>query len=95
MTNRDTHDIEEYERELRATNVQPALLIKLMQESEPCLFANKSEPAVVSVVKNIEYEISPHIKQIAARMMDIARWHAQLQVSYERALLREVNADAV
>lgn len=49
--NRDTHDIEAYERELAeelaGTNIQPALLIKLMIESEPCLFSNTSEPVPV------------------------------------------------
>ena len=42
MTSRDTHDIEAYAKELEEgrTNVQPALLIKLLMESEPCLFSN-------------------------------------------------------
>jgi len=49
MTSRDTHDIEAYAKELEQgrTNVQPALLVKLMMESEPCLFSNKSEPIPV------------------------------------------------
>jgi len=51
MTSRDTYDIEEYakeqQKELKIINVQPNLLIKLMMESEPCLFSNKSEPAPV------------------------------------------------
>jgi len=54
MTSRDTHDIEAYAKELerkRSTNVQPALLIKLLMESEPCLFYNDSEPLpVINVV---------------------------------------------
>jgi len=50
MTSRDTHDIEAYAEELkleRTTNIQPALLIKLLMESEPCLFYNQSEPLPV------------------------------------------------
>lgn len=71
------------------TNVQPALLVKLMQQSEPCLFANKSEPAVIPVIKKIDPQISDNIKKIADKMMDVARWHAQLQVSFDQLLLNE------
>jgi len=46
MTSRDTHDIEEYKREQKTTNIQPALLIKLMMDSEPCLFVNQNKPAI-------------------------------------------------
>jgi len=57
MTNRDTYDIEEAERldkaefdaRNKSTNIQPSLLVKLMCESEPCLFNNKSELAVIPV----------------------------------------------
>jgi len=84
MTSRDTHDIEEYEKETKTTNVQPSLLIKLMAESEPCLFSNKSSVAVVP------YKTNPKLLVIRDRMMDVARWHAQLQVSFERTLLREL-----
>lgn len=56
MTSRDTYDIEEYareqEREMKRINVQPALLIKLLMESEPCLFSNKSEPIPVKEVSS-------------------------------------------
>jgi len=83
MTSRDTHDIEEYQREQKTTNVQPGLMVKLMMESEPCLFANKSQPAVVP------YRIPQHLMVIRDRMLDISRWHAQLQVSFERNLFRE------
>jgi len=59
VTSRDTYDIEEYareqERELKRTNVQPALLVKLLMESEPCLFSNKSEPIPVK-------EVNPNTK---------------------------------
>jgi len=84
MTSRDTHDMKEYEREKKTTNVQPSLLIKLMAESEPCLFSNKSPVAVVP------YKTNPKLLVIRDRMMDVARWHAQLQVSFERTLLREL-----
>jgi len=90
MTSRDTHDIDEYEREKKATgtNVQPGLLIKLMAESEPCLFSNKSPVAVVP------YRPNPKLLAIRDRMMDVARWHAQLQVSFDRNLAREALAVA-
>jgi len=86
MTSRDTHDIEEYEREKKAaagTNIQPGLLMKLMAESEPCLFSNKSKPAVKP------YEHSSMLLRVRDQMMDIARWHAQLQVSFDAELARE------
>jgi len=83
MTSRDTHDIEEYERERKTTNVQPALMVKLMMESEPCLFANKNKPVVVP------YKMPYNLMVIRDRMLDISRWHAQLQVSFERILRRE------
>jgi len=83
MTSRDTHDIEEYQREQRSTNVQPALMVKLMMESEPCLFANKNQPAV------IPYRMPYHLMIIRDRMLDIARSHAQLQVRFFKELARE------
>lgn len=90
MTSRDTHDIEEYEREKKTgTNIQPGMLIKLMAESEPCLFANKSPLAV------IPYEPSPLMLKVRDQMMDIARWHAQLQVSFERTLAREALSEVM
>lgn len=86
MTSRDTYDIEEYEKQQRqkTTNIQPGLLVKLMAESEPCLFANKSPLAVVP------YTPSPELQKIKDRLMDICRWHAQLQVSFDRTFAREV-----
>jgi len=62
MTSRDTHDIEAYAEELQRghTNIQPALLVKLLMESEPCLFYNGSEPFpvrnVVPVPKIPQFE---------------------------------------
>jgi len=87
MTSRDTHDIEEYQREQKTINVQPGLMVKLMMESEPCLFANKSQLAVTP------YEMPHHLTLIRDRMLDISRWHAQLQVSFERSLHRELLAE--
>ena len=83
MTSRDTHDIEEYQREQKATNIQPALMVKLMMESEPCLFANKNQPAV------IPYKMPYHLMIIRDRMLDIARSHAQLQIQFFKELTRE------
>jgi hypothetical protein len=99
MTNRDTYDINAYAQEQRdanprrATNIQPALLVKLMTESEPCLFANKSEPVVSPAIRDAEIPTrdfpSAWARDVVARMRDIARWHAQLQVSFERSFARE------
>jgi len=45
MTNRDTYDIEEYEKEQVKTgiNIQVNTLVRALMESEPCLFFNKEE----------------------------------------------------
>jgi len=45
MTNRDTYDIEQYQKEqaLTGTNIQIATLVQAMMEAEPCLFYNKEE----------------------------------------------------
>ena len=74
-------DKEEKKKEKKkeeTTNVQPALLIKLMMESEPCLFNNKSEPAVVPTQMPAEW----------ASLMGIyhqtAKWHGALQAKFER-----------
>lgn len=96
MTSRDTYDIEQHARESRTTNVQPALLIKLMQESEPCLFANKSEPVVSPVEKPVDTGLLPSRPSVHPwlpvyssfpRMVTIARWHADLQVRAWRELV--------
>jgi hypothetical protein len=87
MTTRDTYDIEQYEKELQleqhnkktlSTNIQPALLVKLMQDSEPCLFANKSNPVVNPVEKSINVQFLFSYYQ----MIQIARWHADLQMQF-------------
>jgi hypothetical protein len=94
MTTRDTYDIEQYEKELqleqhnektRSTNIQPALLIKLMQDSEPCLFVNKSDP----VVKPIEKPINVQLLFPYRRMIEIAIWHAKEQVKFYQELQKE------
>lgn len=45
MTNRDTYDIEEYEKEQKKTgiNIQVNTLVRALMESEPCLFFNKEQ----------------------------------------------------
>jgi len=98
MTNRDTYDINAYAQELReadrqSRNIQPATLIKLMTESEPCLFANKSEPVVSPVAREAVIPSrdfpSACVRNAVARMMNAVRWHAQLQVSFDRSFARE------
>jgi hypothetical protein len=94
MTTRDTYDIEQYEKELqlkqhnektRSTNIQPALLIKLMQDSEPCLFVNKSDPVVNPTEKPINVQLLLSYR----RMIEIAIWHAKEQVKFYQELQKE------
>lgn len=96
MTSRDTYDIEQHDQESRTTNVQPALLIKLMKESEPCLFANKSEPVVTPVEKTVDTTLLPShlsvhpwfpVYSSFPKMVEITRWHADEQVRAFRELL--------
>jgi hypothetical protein len=83
-------------KESRTTNVQPALLIKLMKESEPCLFSNKSEPAVSPVEKPVDTgllpsypSMHPWIPVVSSfpKMVEITRWHADLQIQAWRELV--------
>lgn len=83
MTSRDTHDIEEYEKEKNTTNVQPALLIKLMMEAEPCLFANKSEPAAKP------YVMPPQLLLGYALCCHAVQRHAQEQIDFFVELFEE------
>jgi hypothetical protein len=76
MTSRDTHDIEEYEKEKNSTNVQPTMLVKLMMEAEPCLFANKSEPVVKP------YVMPPELLLHFTLCQDAMRRHAQEQIDF-------------
>lgn len=94
MTTKDTYDIEEANQ--KTTNIQPSLLIKLMKESEPCLFNNKSEPAVSPVEKPIDVTTllsspygHPYVPPYSSfpKMVEITRWHANEQVRYFRELL--------
>lgn len=41
-------------------------------------------------IKEYEKELSLELKKIRDRMMDVARWHAQLQVSFDRTPIREM-----
>lgn len=60
----------------KSTNVQPGLLVKLMAQSEPSLFANESRPAIVP------YRISDATMATIARMHEVAKWHARLQTEF-------------
>lgn len=83
MTSRDTYDIEEYQKEIRSANIQPALLVKLMMEAEPCLFNNKSEPAVKP------YVMPPQLLLSYAVCCDAVRRHAQEQIDFFVELFEE------
>lgn len=65
---------------LRSINVQPRMVAELLAQSEPCLFANRSPVAVKP------YELPPLMAVAYALMYDVARWHASLQVSFDRSL---------
>lgn len=74
---------------LKSTNVQPGMVAKLMAQSEPCLFSNKSPVAVVP------YQLPPILVVAYALMYDAVRWHAQLQVSFDRSMHEELVAEGV
>lgn len=76
MTSRDTHDIDEYEKEKKTTNIQPALLIKLMMDAEPCLFVNQNELATKP------YELPPQLFISYAMCCSAAKSHAQEQIDF-------------
>lgn len=82
MTSRDTYDIEQHEKELniQSINVQPRLLVNLMIESEPSLFNPDSKPAVKP------YEMPSNLQTIYALMLEITKWHANLQVEFDKEL---------
>ena len=74
---------------LKSTNVQPGMVARLMAQSEPCLFSNKSPVAVVP------YQLPPMLVVAYALMYDAVRWHAQLQVSFDRSIREELVAEGV
>jgi len=76
MTSRDSYDIKQYEQEKKTTNIQPALLIKLMMDAEPCLFVNQNEPAVKP------YELPPQLFISYAMCCNAAKSHAQEQIDF-------------
>lgn len=41
-------------------------------------------------IEEYEKELSSELKKTRDRMMDVARWHAQLQVLFDRTLIREI-----
>ena len=105
MTSRDTYDVESYEEEVRqlyqdhldrsaeefvmmeqyaeerSINVQPRLLASLMIESEPTLFSGVTTRSV--------YSVPEWISSALAMMHEWTRWHAQLQIAYERSVFVE------
>jgi len=72
--------LHEARKTIRSTNIQPDLVARLLATSEPCLFANRSPVAVKP------YELPPIMVVAYALMYDVARWHASLQVSFDRSL---------
>lgn len=82
MTNRDTYDIEEAEKldaeetGRKSINVQPNTLVKAMISSERCLFSNQTEIAVAPRI------VDPILYFRVARMHQIAKWHAKIQVDF-------------
>jgi hypothetical protein len=53
-----------------------------MQDSEPCLFANKSNP----VFSPTEKPINVQLLLLYRRMVEIAVWHAEEQVKFYQEL---------
>lgn len=82
MTSRDTYDIEQHEKELKSQsiNVQPRLLVNLMIDSEPSLFNPDNKPAIEP------YKMPPNLQAIYTAMLQITKWHANLQVEFDKQL---------
>lgn len=81
---------------MKSTNIQPRLLAELMAQSEPCLFSNKSPVAVSPVYKTVDTGLLPSypsahpwlpVISSLPKMMEITRWHADLQVRAWRELV--------
>jgi len=74
----------------RSSNVQIGDVVRAMAASEPCLF-NNSPGNLMPVSRRESPGIppSPGMASVRDRLMDAARWHAQLQVSFDRSLARE------
>ena len=83
MTSRDTYDIEQHEKELQiqSINVQPRLLVNLMIDSEPSLFNPDTKPVIEP------YKMSPNLRAIYAAMLEITKWHANLQIEFDKQLV--------
>lgn len=82
MTDRTSHGGD-------GSNIQPGMLVELMVRSEPCLFHNQSPVAVEP------RDVPPQFVVAQALMRDVARWHAQLQVSFDRMLSEEITTEEV
>mgnify|MGYP006266741413 CR=1 FL=1 len=81
VTSRDTHDIVAYQAETASLNVQPSFLVKLMEESEPKLFSGERPVAT--------YVVPEWLSVAVAKMNEWTKWHAELQIAYERSLKEE------
>jgi hypothetical protein len=66
----DTHDIVKYAKEISGRNIQPDTLVKLMVQSEPCLFSNQAR----------------NLATVELRLRAVAQWHADLQVEFWKEL---------
>lgn len=85
MTSRDTHDIEEFEKEQKVSiNVQPKMLVGLMMESEPSLFSPNSKVAIEP------HHIPPHIFKMYMIFLEAARKHAQIQIDFDKSLMESI-----
>jgi hypothetical protein len=73
MTNKDTDDIAVKKRQPISTNIQPRLLVNLMIQSEPCLFANDPK----------------NLGTLELRLRAAAEWHADLQDRFWKELLTD------
>jgi len=81
--NRDTHDIEEYKKEVAkqsGINIQPNDMVKLMAASDPCLFNNKN------LVDIVPKQLDPIVLFVLGQMHKAAMEHGKEQVKYWRDL---------
>lgn len=83
--NRDTHDINEYEKEKKlaaGTNIQPQLIVNLIKDSEPTFFNGESKPVVLN-----EYFFPPQMIGIYKILLDTVKWHAKFQVDFDKSVM--------
>jgi len=99
------HEYSENERQpkrTRSINVQPALLVQYMKDSEPCLFGNQSELAVEPVENLVDTEVlvsspyaHPYVPLYSSfpEMIKTTRWHAGLQKTFDREFKDELRVE--